>query len=117
MANKLRIDNSKFYIATGITADENSKSINVGGAESYSMLVTLADNGSGAGSIALEGSLDDTNFVELSGSSQTIAFVSLAQKMLFTVQKPSYKYVRVAVTVSAGDIDVTSEVTVTEGTI
>jgi hypothetical protein len=115
MSSPLRNDNYKFYQAAGVTASENSNAVDIGGARGFSILVTLADNGSGAGSVALEGSLDGTNFVELAGTSTTISFLASAQKILFTVTDPMYKYVRIALTVSAGDMDIDGEVTIIEG--
>ncbi len=115
MTKQFRVNNHTFNRDLAIVADTNSVGYDVGRADSFSILVAVADNGSGAGSIALEASLDNTTYVELSSSSTTIAFVSSAQNMLFTVQNPAYRYVRVAATVSAGDIDVVSNITVTEG--
>jgi len=116
MSNSLRVDNSLEMKVVSAVTSQNSTAIDVGGAEGYSALVTLADVTSGVGTVALEGSLDGTTFVELNGSSQTIAFVSSAQKMLFTVQKPTYKWVRVAYTRTSGTLTIQAEVTVIEGT-
>jgi hypothetical protein len=115
MSSSLRNDNNKFYNVTGVTASEQSNAVEISGSRGFSVLVTLADNGSGAGNISLRGSLDGTNWVEISGSEQTITFSASAQKMLFNIVDAMYKYVDVDVTISAGDIDVDAEITIIEG--
>lgn len=115
MSSSVRIDNSKFYISSGVTSDENSVGHNIKGADKVSIVVSIADNGSGAGTVALEGCNDDSKYVEITDSSQTIDFTASAQNIIFDIIDPSYLWIRIAVTVSAGDMDFTGEITVIEG--
>lgn len=98
----------QFDSQTGKTADFNSAALDLDEAVGYAIQVNLTDNGAGAGSVALQATVDGTNYVEISGTSTTIAFASGVQSIIWNVAEPFYKKVRVAYTISAGNIDATA---------
>ena len=115
MSSSIRINNSEFYYKTGIVADATSNAQEVAGARGVAIVVTITDSGSAAGSIALECSLDGTNFVGIADTPTTLSFTGSSMKILYNVVDPMYNYVRIAVTRSAGTMVVKGEITVVEG--
>ena len=62
MSRRIRSSNTDFYNNTSVTATENSPTQEVLGARGYAIQVDLTDNGSAAGNISLEASIDGTTF-------------------------------------------------------
>jgi len=115
MSSSLRVDKHQFYVGTTVTSTEQSAAADVGGARGYSVQIELTDNGSAAGTISLQASVDNSTFVDIVGTATTMAFTSSAMSIIYDVQFPGYGYVRVNTTVTAGDLDITAKITIVEG--
>lgn len=117
MSDSLRNDNYKFGSALSVTADTNTKAVNVGGARMYSVLIKLTDNGSAAGTVSVRAGLTPADMVIMSNTTATMSFTTGVQVILINVADPGYKFIDVAFVLSAGDIDYETFITIIDGSI
>jgi hypothetical protein len=99
----IRTEQNVLLSQANVTSNINSESMDISTMDGFSVHASYVDNGSFAGTIKIQASIDGTNFVDVADSSSAI---SVSNGNFWNYNGAYYRYFRVSITVSAGDGDV-----------
>lgn len=108
---KVRLQDKTLVSATGVTSTNTSSSVDLTEvASGFAVQSVLTETAATlAGTAYLQASLDNTTFVTVSGSSQTI---SGSSNLIWNVANPHYKHFRVVHDVTGGTATIVCKIVV-----